>query len=65
MHTKFERLLSKSLTTLEVMTYYLVVHTGLGWVLKCGALVRGIVNAVKLNILCTKRNAYFYVFNFM
>ena len=28
MHTKFERLLSKSLTTLEVMTYYLVVHTG-------------------------------------
>ena len=25
---KFERLLSKSLTTLEVMTYYLVVHTG-------------------------------------
>ena len=30
MHTKFERLLSKSLTTLEVVTYYLVVHTGLG-----------------------------------
>ena len=29
MHTKFERLLSKSLTTMEVMTYYLVVHTGL------------------------------------
>ena len=28
MHTKLERLLSKSLTTLEVMTYYLVVHTG-------------------------------------
>ena len=28
MHTKFERLLSKSLTTLEVMTYYLAVHTG-------------------------------------
>ena len=28
MHTKFERLLWKSLTTLEVMTYYLVVHTG-------------------------------------
>ena len=28
MHTKFERLLSKSLTTLELMTYYLVVHTG-------------------------------------
>ena len=28
MHTKFERLLSKSLTTLEVMKYYLVVHTG-------------------------------------
>ena len=28
MHTKFERLLSKSLTTLEVMTHYLVVHTG-------------------------------------
>ena len=27
MHTKFECLLSKSLTTLEVMTYYLVVHT--------------------------------------
>ena len=30
MHTMFERLLSKSLTTLEVMTYYLVVHTGPG-----------------------------------
>ena len=30
MHTKFERLLSKSLTTLEVMTFYLVVHTGPG-----------------------------------
>ena len=28
MHTKFERLLSKSLTTLEVMGYYLVVHSG-------------------------------------
>ena len=28
MNTKFERLLSKSLTTLEVMLYYLVVHTG-------------------------------------
>ena len=28
MHTKFERLLSKSLTTLEVMMHYLVVHTG-------------------------------------
>ena len=28
MHTKFERLLSKSLRTLEVMSYYLVVHTG-------------------------------------
>ena len=27
MHTKFERLLSKSPTTLEVMSYYLVVHT--------------------------------------
>ena len=30
MLTKLERLLSKSLTTLEVMTYYLVVHTGPG-----------------------------------
>ena len=30
MNTKFERLLSKSLTTLEVMSYYLVVHTGPG-----------------------------------
>ena len=30
MHTKLERLLSKSLTTLEVMPYYLVVHTGPG-----------------------------------
>ena len=30
MHTKFERLLSKSLTTLEVVTYYPVVHTGPG-----------------------------------
>ena len=30
MRTKLERLLSKSLTTLEVMTYYLVVHTGPG-----------------------------------
>ena len=28
MHTKLERLLWKSLTTMEVMTYYLVVHTG-------------------------------------
>ena len=28
MHAKFKRLLSKSLTTLEVMAYYLVVHTG-------------------------------------
>ena len=28
MHTKLERLLSKSLTTLEVMTHYLVVPTG-------------------------------------
>ena len=27
MHTKFECLLSKSLTTLEVMVYHLVVHT--------------------------------------
>ena len=27
MHTKLERLFSKSLTTLEIMTYYLVVHT--------------------------------------
>ena len=30
MHTKLELLLSKSLTTLEVMTYYLVLHTGPG-----------------------------------
>ena len=30
MYTKLERLLSKSLTTLEVMTYYLVVHMGPG-----------------------------------
>ena len=30
MHAKLERLLSKSLTTLEVMAYYLVVHTGQG-----------------------------------
>ena len=28
MDVKLERLLSKSLTTLEVMAYYLVVHTG-------------------------------------
>ena len=28
MHTKLERLLSKSLTTMEVMAYDLVVHTG-------------------------------------
>ena len=28
MHTKFERLLSKSLTTMEVMAYDPVVHTG-------------------------------------
>ena len=28
MHAKLECLLSKSLTTLEVMAYYLVVHTG-------------------------------------
>ena len=25
---KLERLISKSLTTMEIMTYYLVVHTG-------------------------------------
>ena len=31
MHAKFERLLSKSLTTLEVMAYYLVVHAGPGF----------------------------------
>ena len=30
MHAKLEHLLSKSLTTWEVMTYYLVVHTGPG-----------------------------------
>ena len=30
MHAKLERLLSKSLTTLEVMAYYRVVHTGPG-----------------------------------
>ena len=30
MHTKFERFLSKSLTTLEVIAYYLVVHTAPG-----------------------------------
>ena len=30
MHTKLERLLSKSLTTLEVVVHYLVVHTGPG-----------------------------------
>ena len=30
MHVKLERLLSKSLTTMEVMAYYLVVHTGPG-----------------------------------
>ena len=30
MHAKFERLLSKSLTTLEVMAYYRVVHSGPG-----------------------------------
>ena len=34
-HTKFERLLSKSLTTLEVMSYYLVVHTGPGVFVDC------------------------------
>ena len=28
MHTKLERLLSKTLTTFEVMTHYLVVHMG-------------------------------------
>ena len=40
MHTKFERLLSKSLTTLEVMTYYLAVHTGPGlWALVLGWLL--------------------------
>ena len=30
MHTKFKCLLSKSLTTLEVIMYYIVVHTGPG-----------------------------------
>ena len=44
MYTKLERLLSKSLKTLEVMTYYLVVHTGpegsllvVGWLLNVPA----------------------------
>ena len=41
MHTKFERLLSKSLTTLEVMTYYLVVHTGPGLFLRSTVSVVG------------------------
>ena len=39
MHARLERLLSKSLTTLEVMAYYLVVHTGperKGWASKYG-----------------------------
>ena len=31
MYTQFERLLSKSLTSLEVMSYYPVVHTGPEW----------------------------------
>ena len=31
MHAKLERLLSKSLTTFEVMSYYLVVRTGPGF----------------------------------
>ena len=35
MYTKFERLLSKSLTTLEVMTYHLVVHTGPRHIIYC------------------------------
>ena len=44
MHAKFERLLSKSLTTLEVMAYYLVVHTGPGegeWRWNSMGIVRG------------------------
>ena len=41
MHAKFERLLSKSLTTLEVMAYYLVVHTGHGLVRVLNTFVDG------------------------
>ena len=40
MHAKFERLLSKSLTTMEVMAYDLVVHTGPG---RRGGQLRGMV----------------------
>ena len=39
MHAKLERLLSKSLTTLEVMAYYLVVHTGPGLSLAVTAMI--------------------------
>ena len=47
MHTKLERLLSKSLTTLEVMTYYLVVHTGPGLTAD-GVGPRGTVNCFEI-----------------
>ena len=48
MHMKFERLLSKSLTTLEVMTYYLVVHMGPGH-MTLSQIYLGVTD--KLNIL--------------
>ena len=49
MHSKFERLLSKSLTTLEVMTYYLVVNTGPVQTVKRAATLREMLH-VKLAV---------------
>ena len=56
MHMKFERLLSKSLTTLEVMTDYLVVHTGLGVSERCVRLkhraTRGVAVSMSAFLAC-------------
>ena len=50
MHAKLERLLSKSLITLEVMAYYLVVHTGPG--LAPGTVATGV--SILKSPVCTK-----------
>ena len=51
MHAKLERLLSKSLTTLEVMAYDLVVHTGPGQV-SIKVLVRSVTTSTRTSVSC-------------
>ena len=51
MHTKSERLLSKSLTTLKVMAYYLVVHTGQDPSLRCTSMLLGSKQPTTTNYL--------------